>query len=45
MDDEDVNLEQYGEFICSYDAWLPLEKQKEEAKRMEEMTKTKRQKK
>lgn len=45
MDDEDVNLEKYGEFVCSYNAWLPLEKQKEEAKRMAEITKKKKQKK
>ena len=41
MDDEDVNLEEYGEFVCSYNEWLPLEKQKEEAKRMETITKQK----
>lgn len=45
MDDEDINLEEYGEFICSYNAWLPLEKQKEEAKRMENITNKKSKKK
>ena len=45
MDDEDINLEEYGEFICSYNAWLPLEKQKEEAYRMENITKKKNKKK
>ena len=44
MDDEDINLEKYGEFVCSYHAWLPLEKQKEEAKRMENMTSKKKKK-
>lgn len=38
MDDEDINLEEYGEFVCSYDRWLPLDKQKEMAKKMEKMT-------
>ncbi len=29
----------YGEFISSYFAWITLEKQKEDAKRLEEITK------
>ena len=29
----------YGEFISTYFAWIPLNKQKEKAKEMEEMTK------
>ena len=29
----------YGEFVSSYFAWLTLEKQKENAKAMEKMTK------
>lgn len=29
----------YGEFISSYFAWLTLEKQKEEARKLEEITK------
>ncbi len=29
----------YGEFVSSYFAWLTLERQKENAKEMEEMTK------
>lgn len=33
----------YGEFVSSYFAWLTLEKQKENAKAMEEMTKKKEQ--
>ena len=31
----------YGEFVCSTYHWLPLEKQKDQAKEMEEMTKDK----
>lgn len=31
----------YGEFISSYFVWLTLDKQKENAKSMEEMTKQK----
>ena len=30
---------QYGEFISSYFAWLPPEKQKQRAKEMDNMTK------
>ena len=44
MDDEDINLEKYGEFVCTFHAWLTIEKQKEEAKRMENMTSKKRKK-
>lgn len=29
----------YGEFISSYFAWIPLQKQKEKAKEMDNMTK------
>lgn len=29
----------YGEFVSTYFAWIPLNKQKEKAKEMEEMTK------
>lgn len=31
----------YGEFISTYFAWIPLEKQKERAKELEKITKTK----
>lgn len=41
MDDEDIDLEKYGEFVCSYHAWLPIDKQKEQAKRMEKITNSK----
>ena len=29
----------YGEFVSTYFAWIPLSKQKERAREMEEMTK------
>ena len=29
----------YGEFVTSYFAWIPLEMQKDKAKKMEDMTK------
>lgn len=29
----------YGEFVCSNYHWLPLEKQKEQARRLEDITK------
>lgn len=34
---EDATL--YGEFVCSYHHWLPIEKQKEQARKMQEITK------
>lgn len=33
----------YGEFICSTYHWLPVEKQKEQANKMDNMTKNKKQ--
>ena len=33
------NTTKYGEFVCSTFHWLPIEKQKEQAKRMIEITK------
>ena len=42
-DDDDLEIEEdttkYGEFVCSYFAWLPPKSQKEKAKEMNEMTK------
>lgn len=41
-DDENIEIEnttKYGEFVTSYFAWIPLEKQKKKAKEMEESTK------
>lgn len=35
----------YGEFVSTYFAWIPLSKQKEKAREMEQMTKKDRQKK
>ena len=34
---EDVT--KYGEFVSSYFAWIPIEKQKNRAKELDEMTK------
>ena len=41
MDEHEVGEDstKYGEFISTYFAWIPLSKQKEKAKEMEEMTK------
>lgn len=33
------NTTKYGEFVCSEHKWLPLEKQKEQANKMTNMTK------
>lgn len=41
-DNENIEIEdttKYGEFVTSYFAWIPLEKQKKKAKEMEESTK------
>ncbi len=35
------NVTKYGETVCSEFAWLPLDKQKENADRFNEMTKKK----
>lgn len=35
------NVTRYGEFITTYFSWLPIEKQKENAKKFEEITKKK----
>lgn len=40
-DDEKEDTTKYGEFISTYFAWITLEKQKENAKAMEKMTKDK----
>ena len=37
--DDIEDTTKYGEFISSYFAWLPPEKQKERAKEIDEMTK------
>lgn len=34
------NTTKYGEQVCSEFAWLPLDKQKENAKKFEDMTKS-----
>ena len=33
------NVTKYGEFVCSCHGWLPLDRQKEEAERLENVTK------
>ena len=38
---KEENTTKYGEFVTSYFAWLTLEKQKENAKKMDDMTKKK----
>ena len=41
MDEENLkNTTKYGEFVCSYYQWLPLEKQKEQADKLSKITKT-----
>ena len=36
-----MNKTKYGEFISSFFNWIPLEEQKERAKRLENITKNK----
>ena len=38
-DEQAEDTTQYGEFISSYFAWLPPEKQKKRAKEIDDMTK------
>lgn len=38
-DDENQNVTKYGEFISSYFAWLNLDKQKEKANKLSDITK------
>ncbi len=35
------NITKYGEFVCTFHQWLPIAKQKENAQKMCNMTKTK----
>ena len=35
------DMTKYGEFVCSAFRWLPLEQQKKKAKKMSNMTKSK----
>lgn len=41
---EEDNISKYGEFICSYNHWLPLDEQKKQAQKMENITKSKKRK-
>ncbi len=38
-DKQKEDTTKYGEFVCSLDHWLPIEKQKENAKRLSNITK------
>ncbi len=38
---EKNNMTKYGEFVCSEYKWLPIDKQKEQAEKMADMTKKK----
>ena len=38
-EEKSENTTKYGEFVCSFHQWLPIEKQKEQAKKMCEVTK------
>lgn len=38
------NVTKYGETVCSEFAWLPLDKQKENANRFDKITKSKKKK-
>lgn len=40
-DDKRKNTTKYGEFVCSEYKWLPIEKQKEQAKKLANITKKK----
>lgn len=35
---EEENTTKYGEFVCSTYRWLPIEKQKEQAKKLSKIT-------
>ena len=35
------NSTECGEFVCSYNHWLPIEEQKKQADKMDKMTKEK----
>ena len=39
--DENEDVDKYGEFVCSYFAWIPLQDQKEKAEKMAKMTNAK----
>lgn len=45
MGEKNDNSTKYGEQVCTEFAWLPLDKQKEKAKKFAKITKTKKRKK
>lgn len=38
-DKENKNTTKYGEFVCSFYQWLPIDIQKKQAKKLSEITK------
>ena len=38
IDKNKRNVTKYGEFVCTFDEWLPLDKQKENAEKLENIT-------
>ena len=44
-DNKKDNTTKFGEFVCTEFEWLPLDKQKEQALKMQDMTKNKKRKK
>jgi len=36
--DHKENVTKYGEFVCTAFEWLPISRQKEQAKRLEQLT-------
>lgn len=44
MTDNEDNVTKYGETVCTEFAWLPLDKQKENALKFDKITKKKKQK-
>lgn len=41
MEDESKNATEYGEFVCSYFSWLPVDVQKEKSIKLSNVTNTK----
>ena len=39
ISNKNINTTKYGEFVCSYHEWLSLDRQKENTKRLEQITK------
>ena len=41
MEEDNKNITECGEFVCSYFAWLPTEVQKEKGNKLSKMTSSK----